>query len=42
MNAKLFFGLFAGSAMALAMTGCSSDEPGGVQNDKAEKTVYSV
>ncbi len=40
MNAKLFFGLFAGSAMALAMTGCSSDEPGGVQNDKAEKTVY--
>lgn len=39
MNAKLILGLFAGCSMAAAMTGCSSDEPG-VQDNKAEKTVY--
>lgn len=39
MNAKLILGLFAGCSMAAAMTGCSSDEPG-VQDNKAEKTIY--
>lgn len=40
MKAKLILGLFAACSMAGAMTGCSSDEPAGGQDNKTEKSVY--